>query len=167
MPAATNSAAMIHSACRFSWLMPRSIASLARYGGASAAAVAASRKKIASAVRALYGAVSRASVVIRRAVACHDQSSTFAPRSRSRWLPGWWTLTAASLPNTSQGQSLGQVRAGHVRGTVPGRWPEESRCCLHAGSDLLLEQTVLVDVVVDGARRDELLLPTARGAPGP
>jgi hypothetical protein len=60
--------------------MPSSIASFARYGGASAVAVAASSETIDSAVRALYVAARPASVETRRAVWRHDQSSTLASR---------------------------------------------------------------------------------------
>ena len=69
--------------------MPWSIASFARYGGSSETPVASSRKRIASAVRALYGAVRRASVLTRRTVARHDQSSTVrAARAHQMACPG-------------------------------------------------------------------------------
>ena len=56
--------------------MASSTANLARRGGASAVAVAASSETIESAVRALYGLVSRASSAMRLRVRRQDQSST-------------------------------------------------------------------------------------------
>ena len=69
--------------------MPLSIASFARYGGASEIARGeqerADRERRARLVR-LRQPCERAT---RRAVARHDQSSTSAPRCMVRWPPGW------------------------------------------------------------------------------
>src|SRR2546423_5451825 len=102
-PAAANAATIHHSCVRSPCSTPWSIASFARYGGTRLAAVAARSDRIASVVRSLYGAVSRARVETRRTVARQDQSSTSAPRSRIKWLPGCQTLTRRSASLRSRG----------------------------------------------------------------
>ena len=69
-------------------LIPSSIASLARNGGASAVSVAAMSEPIASAVRARYGAVSRASVETRRTVWAQDQSFDLGAALHGQVRPG-------------------------------------------------------------------------------
>src|SRR3954447_23676956 len=125
--------------------MASSIARPARYGGSSATSVASSSAPIASAVRSLYGAVSRASVRIRLRDAAHDQSSIEARLPRSvRWEPGCQTLTA----RTPAGEPWGASR--------PGLQPLD---------ELPLEQAVLVDLAVDLALRDQVVVRPARGDP--
>src|SRR5918911_2783068 len=92
-PAARNAPTIHHSRVRSWRRIPSSTAYLERKGGASAVAVAARRETTESAVRALYGLVSRASVSSLRRVRAHDQSSTSAPCCCVRWLPGCQTLT--------------------------------------------------------------------------
>src|SRR5712691_1169647 len=185
IPARMNSATMLHSAPALWRRMPWSIASFARYGGASEIAVARSRKKIAAAVRPLYGAVRRVSVEMRRTVARQDQSSTFAPRSRIMCPPGWWTLTPSpALPRVDAdappvGETLFPPRAPFsstapfARSTkretsrfpapFPTRGRAGSRRRLHARRELLLEQPVLVDLAVDVARLEQLVVRAAGG----
>src|SRR5581483_3798509 len=137
-----------------------SSAYFARYGGASAVAVAVRSEMTEKPLRTRYGRVSRHSVPRRRRVARRDQSSTSAPRSRIRCPPGWWTLTPrpfrpCPVPGT------GRVRSGHAS------------CCrlldlatrLHRLGELPLEQAVVVDLAVDGARREQLLVRSARRDP--
>src|SRR5437867_5272622 len=89
--------------------MPSSTAYLARKGGASAVAVAASSETTDNAVRTLYGLVSRASSAMRRRVRRQDQSSTSTFLIELRWVPGCQTFT---------GGDFFQV---HARAAPPGR----------------------------------------------
>src|ERR687887_550021 len=169
-PAARKAPTIHQSRVRSCWRIPSSTAYLERKGGASAVAVAARRETTESAVRRRYGLVSRASVSSLRRVRAHDQSSTSAPRCCVRWLPGCQTLTALGF--------LGHARAvPHPYGWGGARRPRRRRyqqssydsapipCQNVASGDLLhrrpgldgvgeapLEQAVLVDVAVDGAR---------------
>src|ERR671933_823245 len=174
-PAARN-APTIHQSRVRSWRwIPSSTAYLERKGGASAVAVAARRETTESAVRALYGLVSRASVSSLRRVRSHDQSSTSAPRCCVRWPPGCQTLTRLLL--------LVHARAFPHPGWGRARLPRRRRyhrqahasvaiACQNAASgDLLhrgprldgvgeaaLQEAMLVDVAVDLARLEQLLV---------
>src|SRR5919197_1549232 len=120
---ATRNAPTIHQSFVRSWRrMPSSTAYFARNGGASAVAVAASSEKTERVVRVLYGAVSRASVASRRRVRAQDQSST-------------------SVPNPCRNAASGRRLQ---------RLPATAR--LDRRGELALEQAVLVDFAVDGAR---------------
>ena len=77
--------------------MPSSIASFARYGGASATSVYASSVTSARVVRPLYGSVSRARTPMRRRVRRHDQSRTSPPRSSDEMAAGLPDLHALSF----------------------------------------------------------------------
>src|SRR6266540_2199096 len=181
-PATTNAATIHQSKPRSCLRMPSSTAYLARKGGASAVAVAASSETMESAVRTLYGFVSRASSAMRLRVRRQDQSSTSTFLIELRWAPGCQTLT---------GGDLFQVRA---RATPPGRgktppatrgrrYPKKSHtfvpivdrksasgCGLQGGGsgarfhcvrELPLEQAVVVDVAVHLARREQFLVCSA------
>src|SRR5712691_4201884 len=189
--------------------MPSSTAYVDRNGGASAVAVAARSETTESAVRTLYRSAKRASVATRRRVRRHDQSSTFAPRSRSRCPPGCQTLTArtrfyvhaharASPPGRGPPPPATRPRSGlSAKRTCgrglgkPGGFPSDRRgvsvsipcrksterrrrsrrglqsfrsCArLDGVRELALEQPVLVDVAVHGARLQQLLVHSARG----
>src|SRR5919108_5404048 len=189
---ATTKRATIHQSCaRSLWRIPWSIASLARYGGARLAAVAASNERIARAVRSLYGAARRASVATRRAVARQDQSSTCAARSRIRCPPGCQTLTgvlfhvharehwesppprptprayrrrthACVTGASHQREFRRRGRARRKPSGFPGPFPTRGDACsrsrLHALRELSLEQAVLVDLAVNRAGRQQLLV---------
>ena len=138
-PAITKSTTMTVSVCRSCFAIPSSIARPARYGGARAVAVAASSEMIASAVWRLYGAARRASVVTRRTVRCHDQSSTFTgSRFLVRWLPGCQTLIRQPPRSLRRGART-RPRAARARGcrgrrrssgAAPRRFrvPRSARC---------------------------------------
>src|SRR5215204_467846 len=181
--ATRNRPTMTVSAWRsLSWI-PSSSASFARYGGASAVSVAASSDATASVVWSLYGAVRRASVETRRAVRCHDQSSTWASLCADRWVPGCQTFIAGSRTSSSahvpgktppprpDGASLAPKTVRVCDGCVPKERPRtarrESSCgglrpLLDPLGELALEQAVLVDLAVDGAPLDEVLVRPAR-----
>ena len=116
-PAATKSATMTVSASTSPVLMPSSMASLARSGGASAVSVAATSEPIASPVRRRYGAARRASVETRRTVRAHDQSFTSAPRCIVRWDPACQTLIAGPRLWRSPGRPVLHARARRERET--------------------------------------------------
>ena len=139
-PAITKSTTMIVSVCRSCFAIPSSIARPARYGGARAVAVAARSEMIASAVWRLYGAARRASVVTRRTVRCHDQSSIFtASRSLVRWLPGCQTFIRCPPLRSLPRGARTRLRANRARGcrgrrrssgAAPRRFrvPRSARC---------------------------------------
>ena len=133
---------------------------------ASAVSVAARSEPIASAVRRLYGAASRASVEIRRAVRRHDQSSTLAPRCIGQVRPGLpdpharrprgvaCTCRETHLPDPmarayrrKRARGAGSCRKGADSG--PDRVTPCVRPGLHPLGELALEQPVLVDLAVD------------------
>src|SRR2546423_2667585 len=164
--------------------MPSSTAYLERKGGASAVAVAARSETTENAVRTRYGLVSRASVSSRRRVRAHDQSSTSAPRCCVRWPPGCQTLTgraflvhARAVPHP---YGWGCARRPRGRRYQPPWYASAPIQYQNAASgDLLhgrprldgvgeppLEQAVLVDVPVDAARLEQLLVrPTRDDSP--
>src|SRR6266851_174025 len=96
-PARTNAPTIHQSLPRSCLRIPSSTAYLARKGGASAVAVAASNETTENAVRTLYGSVRRASVAMRRRVRRQDQSSTSTFLIELRWVPGCHTLTGGDL----------------------------------------------------------------------
>src|SRR5919109_2807423 len=175
-PAARN-APTIHQSRVRSWRrMPSSTAYLERKGGASAVAVAARSETTESAVRVLYGLVRRASVSSLRRVRAHDQSSTSAPRCCVRWLPGCQTLTrlgflvhARAIPHPYGWGGARRPRRRHYQPSAYASAP--IRCQNAASGDLLhgrtrldgvrkppLEEAVLIDVAVNGARLEQLLV---------
>src|SRR5919197_1218137 len=163
--------------------MPSSTAYLERKGGASAVAVAASSETTESAVRRRYGLVSRASVSSRRRVRAHDQSSTCAPRCWVRWLPGCQTLTrwlflidARAFPHPGWvGARLPRRRRYHAGAHASVPVPSQNGAsgdllhrgaCLDGVGEAALEEAVLVDVAVDRARLEQLLVrPAGDDAP--
>src|SRR5919201_88700 len=182
-PAARN-APTIHQSRVRSWRrIPSSTAYLERKGGASAVAVAARSETTESAVRVLYGLVRRASVSSRRRVRAHDQSSTSAPRCCVRWPPGCQTLTALGFLVHARAvphpYGWGAARRPRPRRYQPPWYASAPIPCQNAASgDFLhgrprldgvceppLEQAVLVDVAVDGARLEQLLVRPARDDP--
>src|SRR5919204_1689010 len=183
---ATRKAPTIHqSRCRFGWNATRclpwcgataSSAYFASHGGASAVAVAASSDSTESHARTLYGATSRASAASRRRVCRHDQSLTSALRCAIRCDPGCQTLTARTLfqvhtrarphPGGGFGATLFPRSAYRekTRASVPTlcRNATSRRCLQRARLDgvreLPLEQAVLVDLAVDVARGEQLVV---------
>src|SRR5438128_968423 len=134
--------------------MASSSAYFASRGGASAVAVAASREKSERKVRSRYGFVSRHRTPSRRRVVFHDQSSTSADRPRIRCPPGWWTLTTRIL-RTRREPGSGRGRLG------PGsrdllHFPFRAR--LYGVGEPPLEEAVLVDLVIDGALLEQLVM---------
>src|SRR6266516_2934510 len=184
-PASRKTATISQRAPRLFFLIPSSIAYLDRNGGASAVAVARRSEKIESVVRVRYGAVSRASVASRRRVRRHDQSSTSAPRCIVRWLPACQTLIArdlllvhARIPTPGGGRSTRHPRRayrGKAHVSVPGRRRNGKSCdlrlfgfvddstSLDSIGELALEQAVLVDVAVDLARLEQIVVRAAGG----
>src|SRR5438874_367146 len=189
-PASRNAPTITQRVPRLWRRIPSSIAYLDRNGGASAVAVAASSEKIDSVVRVLYGAVSRARVAIRRRVRRQDQSSTSAPRCIVRWLPGCQTLIARDLlivhargPARVVDRTTRHPRRAY-RGTahlsVPGRRGIcnscdlgllglcaflDGRARLDGVGELAFQEAVLVDVAVDLALLEEIVVCPARGDP--
>ena len=115
----------------------------------------------------------------RRAGPCASTTSprTSAPRCIERWPPGCQTLIgrrrrtlAARAPGYGRRPLPWPIpaRAGRTR---PRRLRAKAACRagrarrLHALGELALEQAVLVDVAVDRARGDQLVVRAARGDP--
>src|SRR5262245_34611471 len=144
---ATRKAPTIHqSFARSCCAIPSSTAYLERYGGASAVAVATRSATAERMVRVLYGRVSRRSIPRRRRVPCQDQSSTCAPRSRIRCPPGCQTLTPTSdLPTAPDRGSRRRLQCFLAQLLF-------SDARLDGVRELPLEQAVLIDVAVHGAR---------------
>ena len=108
-------------------LMPSSIASFARYGGASATSVYARSVTSARVVRPLYGSVSRARTPMRRRVRRHDQSRTSPPRSSERWPPGCQTFTRS--PSGGPGAARARGSPGTPRSSRAARPASRGRRC--------------------------------------
>src|SRR5919204_5928028 len=175
-PAARKAPTIHQSRVRSCWRIPSSTAYFERKGGASAVAVAARRETTESAVRNLYGLVSRASVSSLRRVRAHDQSSTSAPRCCVRWPPGCQTLTRAVLWVDARAfphpVGWGVSRRPRRRRYQPTTYAAAPISCqnrasghfLHGGSGLdrvrepPFEQAVLVDVAVDRTRLEQLFV---------
>src|SRR5919201_1012659 len=149
-----------------------SSAYFARNGGASAVTVARRSETTERAVRPRYAAASDHSVASRRRVRLHDQSATSPPRRSIRCEPGWWTLIALHrsfrpCPGTwhrTSGSDPGQTPVFRTaRASGPSCDFLDLGPRLDGVGELPLEQAVLVDLAVDRARRDQLVVRPARG----
>src|SRR5919199_2032942 len=156
-PASRKAATISQSLPSSCWRIPSSSAYLARNGGASAVAVAARSEKIEKIVRVRYGAVRRPSVASRRRVRRHDQSSISAPRCMVRWLPGCQTLIASLPCAHASAPRLPRFRRSFSRDLgLLLDLRTLGRARLDRVRELPLEQSVLVDVAVDGRGLEQL-----------
>src|SRR5437588_10372910 len=112
---------------------------------------------------------------MRRRVRAHDQSSTSAPRCCVRWLPGCQTLTgplflgharalprpgwgAARLPRSRPYPSWAHASVAIAYQYVASRHLLHGCPRLDCVREAALQQPVLVDVAIDRARLEQLVV---------